>query len=78
SGQDRSASVSAFSGMRHPAWEQPFGMLYVSAYALLAQAYLHRFGLEVEALASMPVAMREHAAGNPRASYREPLSTSDV
>ncbi|MDK3257780.1 thiolase C-terminal domain-containing protein [Blastococcus capsensis] len=78
SGQDRSASVSAFSGMRHPAWEQPFGMLNVSAYALLAQAYLHRFGLEVEALASMPVAMREHAAGNPRASYREPLSTSDV
>lgn len=78
SGQDRSASVSAFSAMRHAAWEQPFGMLNASAYALLAQAYLHRFELDPDALAAIPVAMREHAVTNPRASYRDPLATSDV
>ncbi len=78
SGQDRSVSISAFAGMRHPAWERPFGMLNVSAYALLAQAYLHRYGLAPDALAGIPVAMREHAVTNPRASYREPLSTADV
>lgn len=78
SGQDRSASVSAFAGMRHPTWEQPFGMLNVSAYALLAQAYLHRYSLEPEALAGIPVAMRDFAAKNPHAIYREPLTATDV
>lgn len=78
SGQDRSASVSAFAGMRHPAWEQPFGMLNVSAYALLAQAYLHRYGLDRDALAALPVAMREHARTNPAATYRDALTPADV
>lgn len=78
SGQERSASVSAFAGMRHPTWEQPFGMLNVSAYALLAQAYLHRYSLGPDALAGIPVAMREHAAKNPDATYREPLTAADV
>jgi acetyl-CoA acetyltransferase len=78
SGQDRSASVSAFAGMRHPTWEQPFGMLNASAYALLAQAYLHRYALSPDALAAIPVAMREYAAKNPNATYREPLATADV
>lgn len=78
SGQDRSTSVSAFAGMRHPTWEQPFGMLNVSAYALLAQAYLHRYALPPDALAAIPVALREHAAKNPAAIYRDPLTTEDV
>lgn len=78
SGQDRSTSVSAFASMRHPTWERPFGMLNVSAYALLAQAYLHRFGLDRDALASIPAAMRQHAATNPHATYRDPLSAADV
>lgn len=78
SGQERSTSVSTFAAMRHPTWEQPFGMLNVSAYALLAQAYLHRHSLEPDALAAIPVAMREFARTNPSAMYREPLTTAGV
>lgn len=78
SGQERSTSVSTFAAMRHPTWEQPFGMLNVSAYALLAQAYLHRYSLEPDALAAVPVAMREFARTNPSAMYRAPLTSAGV
>lgn len=77
-GQERQQSVATFSSMRHPAWERPFGMLNVSAYGLLAQAYLNRYGLPQDALASIPVAMRQYATNNPTASYREPLTAQDV
>lgn len=77
-GQERQQSVATFSSMRHPAWERPFGMLNVSAYGLLAQAYLDRYRLESDALASLPVAMRQYAVTNPAAFYREPLTSQDV
>jgi acetyl-CoA acetyltransferase len=77
-GQERQQSVATFASLRHPVWERPFGMLNVSAYGLLAQAYLDRYSLEPDALAAIPVAMREYATTNPTASYRGPLSAADV
>ncbi|WP_432974791.1 thiolase family protein [Dactylosporangium sp. CA-233914] len=77
-GQDRRSSVEAFSRMRHPEWEQPFGMLNVSAYGLLARAYLDRHGLDDDALAVLPPVLREHARTHPGAVYRTPLSVADV
>lgn len=77
-GQDRGKSVAAFSAMRHPDWEVPFGVLNASAYALLADAYLGRYGLGADHLAPLPVAQRRHAMTNPAAVYRTPLSTDDV
>lgn len=77
-GQRRDASVGAFAAMRHPAWEQPYGLMNVGAYALLAQAYLSRHRLDDDALAVLPVQMRAHARANPAAVYRTPLQVDDV
>ena len=77
-GRARGDSVAAIAALRHPDWEQPFGMSNVSAYALLARRYLDRYGLPDDALAALPVALRQHAAGHPGAVYRDPLTVEDV
>ncbi|TAJ46933.1 MAG: thiolase family protein [Herbiconiux sp.] len=77
-GQDRSSSVESFARMRHPLWEQPFGMMNVSAYGLLASAYLARFSLDEDALTVIPPVFRQNASTNPAAVYRTPLSVEDV
>ena len=77
-GQARSDSVAAIAAMRHPAWEQPFGMSNVSAYALLADHYLGRHGLDRDALAPLAVAMRRHATTHDGAVYRDPITAEDV
>lgn len=77
-GQRRSESVSAFAAMRHPSWEQPLGMMNVSAYALLASSYLSRHKLSPDALCVLPVLMRQHAHRTPGAAYRNPLTADDV
>lgn len=70
-GQDRKKTVGYFSEQRHPWWEQPFGMLNVTAYALLADEYMSRYHLDSGSLLSIPVALREHASTNKNAAYTE-------
>ena len=77
-GQARADSVASIAAMRHPLWEQPLGMSNVSAYALLARRYLSRHRLPDDALASLPVPLRQHAATHPGAHYREPIGVADV
>ena len=77
-GHSRTATVDSFAKMRNPYWEQPYGLLNVGAYALLASNYLDRFGLGPEVLAPPAVAMREMARSNPAAIYRDPLTVDDV
>jgi acetyl-CoA C-acetyltransferase len=57
----------------------PYGVLTaVSCYALSAQRYMHEHGIAAEEIAELPVRLREHAALNPIAEQREPLSVEDV
>jgi acetyl-CoA acetyltransferase len=77
-GRARGDSVAAIAAMRHPLWEQPFGMANVSAYALLAQRYLDRYGLDKDALAVLPAELRRHAATQPGAVYTAPLDAAEV
>jgi acetyl-CoA acetyltransferase len=77
-GQLRKASVAQLAELRHPAWEQPFGMSNVSAYALVAQHYLDRYQLGPDALAVIPVELRRHAETHPGAVYRDPLTIDQV
>lgn len=62
-------------------YEAPYGLLNpISAYALVADRYLHEFGVTSEQLAEVAVAAREWALLNPKA-YRYdagPLSVEDV
>jgi acetyl-CoA acetyltransferase len=65
--------------MPHPmSYEFPTGLTLVGAYALAAQRHMHEFGTTPEQLASIAVQTREHAARNPNAMYRDPISVDDV
>lgn len=60
------------------AYELPTGLTLVGAYALAARRHMHEFGTTPEQLASIAVQVREHAARNPHAMYRDPITVDDV
>ncbi|MBM3673909.1 MAG: acetyl-CoA acetyltransferase [Actinobacteria bacterium] len=63
----------------HPmAYELPTGLTLVGAYAMAAQRHMHEYGTTPEQLASISVQTREHAARNPHAMYRDPITVDDV
>lgn len=55
-----------------------FGMTPISWYAFDAARYLHEFKVERRTLASVAVKNRGHAALNPIAQYRSPITVEDV
>jgi len=60
------------------AWLLPVGMLSpVVQVAPYAARYMHEFGVSREQLAWIPVTQRAHAALNPDAVYRSPLTVED-
>lgn len=59
-------------------WELPTGLTLIGAYAMAAQRHMHQYGTTSEQLASIAVQTREHAARNPHAMYREPITVDDV
>jgi acetyl-CoA acetyltransferase len=68
----------AESGSAHPQFEVPYGPIVPSLYALVAQRHMHEFGTTSEQLAEVAVAIRGHAALNPMAHKREPITMDDV
>ncbi len=59
-------------------YEFPTGLTLVGAYAMAARRHMHEYGTTPEQLASIAVQMREHAARNPAAMYRDPITVDDV
>jgi acetyl-CoA acetyltransferase len=59
-------------------FEAPYGNSLVGAYAMVAQRHMHEFGTRSEHLAEIAVGVREYAALNPHALYRDPISVDDV
>jgi acetyl-CoA acetyltransferase len=59
-------------------FEFPAGLTLVGAYAMAAQRHMYEYGTKPEQLASIAVQVREHAARNPRAMYRDPITVDDV
>jgi acetyl-CoA acetyltransferase len=68
----------AESGVAHPQFEIPYGPLVPSLYALIAQRHMHEFGTTAAQLAEVAAAIRSHAALNPLAHKREPISVEEV
>jgi acetyl-CoA acetyltransferase len=60
------------------AYEAPVGITLVGSYAMAAQRHMHTYGTTPEQLASISVQTREHAARNPNAMYRDPITVDDV
>ena len=59
-------------------FEIPYGPLIPTQYALIAQRHMHEYGTTSEQLAEVAVTMRAHAALNPNAHKKEPISVADV
>lgn len=60
------------------AFESLWGNTLVGSYALAARRHMHEFGTTAEQLAEVAVTMRAHAAHNPMAQYRDPITVEDV
>jgi len=60
------------------AFEGVYGPTVVGAYAMVAQRHMHQYGTTSEQLAEVAVTTRRHAALNPHAKYRDPISVDDV
>lgn len=61
-----------------PQYEQPFGPLIPTAFALMATRYMHEYGTTLEQLAAVAVTARNHARLNPQAELRDPLTIQQV
>lgn len=77
-GLSREQALLAQSSTGHPQFEQPYGAPVPAYYALIAQAHMHEYGTTPEHLAEIAVAARAHAARNPAAQKRDPISVEDV
>lgn len=60
------------------AFDAPYGINLVSQYALVANRHMHDYGTTHEQLAEIAVTCRSHAALNPNARFRDPITVEDV
>ncbi|HEY1932263.1 MAG TPA: thiolase [Acetobacteraceae bacterium] len=71
----RAAAPSSLQGQ----FEQPFGpMGPPSLFTVPVLRYMKMFGITEEQIAQVPVVQREWAGKNPRATFRNPITTADV
>ncbi|MGH9092666.1 MAG: thiolase family protein [Acidimicrobiales bacterium] len=79
SGQSRDSAISVLAQVGHRDYEVPLGANIPAYYALLASAYLARYGTHpATALAPLAVQVRAHAARHPGAQFRTPITVDDV
>jgi acetyl-CoA acetyltransferase len=78
SGLSRERALAVQSSTGHPQFEIPYGAPVPGYYALIARAHMHEFGTTPEQLAAVAVSTRKHAARNPAAQMRTPITIEDV
>ncbi len=76
--RDDAIRQMAEGGAAHAQFEVPYGPLIPSLYALVAQRHMHEFGTTRAHMAEVAVAMRGHAARNPQAHKRVPITIDEV
>jgi len=66
-------------GSPHGQFDLPYGLNNPNShFALVAQRYMHDYGVPPEALAKVAVDQRTNALANPMAVFRQPISVEDV
>ncbi|MER7519360.1 thiolase C-terminal domain-containing protein [Streptomyces sp. NPDC126499] len=66
-------------GARGPLqFEVPYGHSLIAKYAMAARRHMHEYGTTLEQLAEVAVQARAHAARNPEAMFRDPITVDDV
>jgi acetyl-CoA acetyltransferase len=68
----------ALEARGHDQWTYPFGNTLIGSYALAARRHMAQYGTTPEQLAAIAVTTRAHAARNPAAMHREPITVADV
>ncbi len=74
----RGKAVEKMTAFGHSEFELPFGVSIPTFYALIARRHMYEYGTTSEHLAGVAVTMRRHAALNPWARFREPITIDDV
>jgi acetyl-CoA acetyltransferase len=77
-GLSRDGAVAALSEVGHPQFERPFGISVPASYALVAQHYMHQYGVTSEQLAAIAVEHRRHASRHPKAHKRDLITVAQV
>jgi acetyl-CoA acetyltransferase len=77
-GLPRGGAAAILAKFGHPEFEQPYGIGIPSAYALVAQRYMHEYGTTEQQLAAIAVTAREYASQHPHAHMKSPITVSDV
>lgn len=71
-------AIALLASGLEPQYEQPFGPLIPTAFALMATRYMHEYGTTLEQLAAVAVTARNHARLNPLAEIRDELTIDQV
>lgn len=77
-GISRDDAVSALAAVGHPYFEAPYGLGIPSLYALVANAYMAKYGTTREEMAAVAVNTRNHALLHPNAHMKKPITADDV
>lgn len=77
-GLSREQAMAIQSSTGHPEFEIPYGPTVPAFYALIARAHMDTYGTTPEQLAAVAVNQRTHAARNPAAQMRDPITVEDV
>jgi acetyl-CoA acetyltransferase len=72
------SAMMASVGAHNLDYEYPYAATIPAYYGLLAQRYLHDYNADESDLAQVAVVTRKHAARNPAATYRDPITVDDV
>lgn len=60
-------------------YDGPYGVgAPIPLYAMSTQRYMHEYGVSAEAIAEVPVVLRDNASKNPDALYQKPITRDEV
>ncbi len=77
-GSSRDDAIAALLAVGHPYYEQPYGFSIPAFYAMIAQRYMHKYGLSREELAHVPAVTRSNALLHPNAHMKKPITPEEV
>lgn len=78
SGLTREEGVATMTLSHNPEFTIPYGPLIASLYACQARRHMDEYGTTGEQMAAVAVAARKHAALNPQAQQRTPITIEEV
>ena len=71
-------AIAALMGAGDQEWESAIGLTFTGLYALMARAYMKKYGLTREELAMIPVKNHKHGLNHPCAQFRYEVTVQEV